>query len=588
MRCAVLTLLVLTAATVPVGAAPTATCQQMPPDPDGWFALGDPLLPTATDDMAAQSIKLGFDESGRPFAALSVPGMGLIAATATDAGLRIAPLGIADPLDMAVGADARGALIAVVLSSGKTVILHRDGEKWLPREVGLFCRGSNWNPEFGLMTEWPAVTIDGAGRVFQACIQRTYAAERVRIMPSLPPLRSVRLRLGRLDGNRWVETALALPQEFARTPVLLTTNKSGEPVAWLSSGTENGEVAVPRGDGRDHGAAPRLVRTPGSDGVLAVAGAGWFRFKRSCEAEPAHCVLEGAEPLELPAIPHALAHRSGTWIAAVLAPFRLVIGDGKSWRPLYGPAAPGISAAGSRASSPAIALTRCGQPVVLWREGTEQMKGRAWNGSMWSALPPVVGAGPHGLVVGPSGDALVGSWTLGERPSLSVRRIGSGAAAAELPPLLLPVDEWRTIDVERTRLTLDDALHAAFPIHDHALAAPHRIGFRFDQQKWQSEPVPASLVAAPAMPWGDRPEIAKRSALAIDDKGRQIVVWADGSELAVARWEGPAWRPLPRIAAGGVSGVPAIAASSGRVCLAWAGPQGLGTEIFVRCHRGAP
>jgi hypothetical protein len=90
------------------------------------------------------------------------------------------------------------------------------------------------------------------------------------------------------------------------------------------------------------------------------------------------------------------------------------------------------------------------------------------------------------------------------------------------------------------------------------------------------------------MPWGARPEVAQRSALAVDEKGQKLVAWVDGSELAVARWDGLAWRPLERIAAGGVSGVPAIAASSLRVCLAWAGPQGLGAAIFVRCQHRVP
>ena len=588
MRHAILILLTFMAAAALGDTAGAADCPPLPPDPAGFFALGDPLLPTAVDDLGAHTIKLGFDEGSRPFAALIVPGIGLVAATVATAAVRIEPLGVVDPLDVAVGADARGALIAAVLSTGKTVIFHRDGEKWLRRELGLFCRGSNWNPEFGLMSEWPVITVDGAGSVWQACIQRAYAAERIHVMPSVPPLRSVQLRLGRLDGARWVETVLMLPQDFARTQVLLTTNKNGEPVALVSSGAEAGEVVVQRRAGSVHLIAPRLLHTPGFDGVLGVAGAGWFRFKGSCGQEDGPCVLSGAEPLELPVIPHAIARRGGTWLAAALAPLRLVVGDGKSWRPLLGAAAPGIGAEGGRASSPAIALTRCGQPVVMWQKGAQQLTGRAFSSGTWSALPTLSGAGPHGLVAGQDGDVLVGSWTLGERPALTVRRLGSGAAWAELPALVLPGNEWRTLDVERTRLTLDPALHAAFPIHDHALAAPHRIGFRLDGQKWLSEAVPASLVEAPAMPWGARPEVAQRSALAVDDKGQKLVAWVDGSELAVARWDGLSWQPLGRLAAGGVSGVPAIAASSLRVCLAWAGPQGLGTAIFVRCHHRVP
>lgn len=567
-------------------AAPVSTCPAAPPDAADWFALGDPALPTGASAAAAQGIKLDFDEAGRPLLAIVVPGVGLAAVTVKGSELAVEPLGIAEPLDFAVGADSKGALIAAVQSNAKTVILRRSAGGWQRREQSLFCQGSGWDIEFGAKKEWPVITIDGSGSIWQGCIERTYVRAQVVMMPSSPPLRSVRLRLGRLDGSRWVETGLPLPPEFAAHSLLLTTSRSGEPAAWLYGGSGNGEVVVPRGSGAAQRAPLSLKRVPAGGGVLAAAGAGWFRYTPDCEAAKS-CVFAGPEPLELPLIPHALARRGELWVAALLSPLRLLVGDGKSWRPYTGLAAAGLSAASSRASAPVLALDGCGQPVVLWRDQATQVMGRRWDGRAWQSLTPVSSAGPHGLVVGQDGEVLFGAWSLGDKSSLEVRRIGNGAAGVfPLPVLQLPGNEWRTIDVERTRLTLDAVLHAAVPIHDNALAPPHRVGFRLDGTTWRSEEVRASLVDAPAMPWGAKPGIAQQSALAVDEKGRQIVVWADGTELAAAQWDGAAWQSLGRIASGGVVGIPAIAAAHGRICVAWAGPAGPWTEIFLRCRRG--
>lgn len=575
-------------------AALGATCQATAADPAGWFALGDPALPLAAGDSAAQSIVLGFDEAGHPLAALVVPGVGLAAASMVGAGFHIEPLGVPDPLDIAVGADAQGALIAAVAANGKTVLFRRRDDKWQRRELSLFCHGSSWDVEFGAMKEWPVITVDGSGSLWQACIQRTFALGRVIVMPSGPPLRSVRLRLGRLVGTQWVETGLALPHGYG-TALNLTSNRRGEPVVWLG----NGEVVVPRLGPQRFG-TPQLKRIPAAQRIVSATGAGWFYSSHSCEKEE-RCILSGsdagavessaAEQLEMPVLPHALARRGETWIAALLGPLRLITGDGKTWKPYQGEAAPGISAAASRASDPAIALDDCGRPVVMWQGPGAQVLGRSWNGQGWAALAAMTGAGPYGLAVGKDGQVLVGSWSLGLKPSLEVRRVGpstTAAAAAALPSLHLGGDEWRTLDIERTRLTVDATLHVALPIRDNALAAPHRIGFRLDGQTWRPEEVPASLVSAPAMPWGAQPEVAKRSALALDPRGRQIVTWVDGSALATAYWDGASWQPLERIDAGGVVGTPAIAATRERVCLAWVGPSGVFTEVFARCHRGVP
>lgn len=568
----------------PAQAAQAAVCPEPLPDAAGWFALGDAALPTGASAAKAQSIALGFDEQGRPLLALVVPEVGLAAATVQGSEVAIEPLGIPEPFDSAVGADSKGALIAAVQSSGKLSLLRRTATGWQRREQSLFCQGSSWDVEFGPRKEWPATTIDGSGNLWQGCIERTFAKEKVIMMPSSPALRSVRLRLGRLDGTRWVETGLPLPLDFGAQSLLLTTNRSGEPVAWMSGGGGNGEVVVPRG-GAGRAAPLALARLPSTEGILPAAGAGWLRFSPRCDADKT-CVLEGAERLEIPVVPNALARRGEQWIAALLSPLRLLVGDGVSWRPYRGVVAAGISAASSRASAPALALDRCGRPVVMWRDRTAQVTGRRWEGGVWQSLAAGNVAGPHGLVIGQDGAVLVGSWRLGDKAALEVRRVGSGAAEAPLPLLQLPGSEWRTIDVERTRLTFDTVLHAAVPIHDNVLAPPHRIGFRLDGAAWRSEEVRASLVDAPAMPWGAQPETAKQSALAIDEKGRQIVAWADGTELATAQWDGAAWKPLERIAAGGIVGIPAIAAAAGRVCVAWAGPAGPWTEIFVRCRRG--
>lgn len=570
----------------PVPAAPVPACPAAPPDAADWFALGDPALPTGASAVAAQGIKLDFDEAGRPLLAIIVPGVGLAAVTIKGSELAVEPLGIADPVDFAVGADSKGALIAAVQSNEKTVILRRGAEGWQRHEQSLFCQGSGWDVEFGAKKEWPVVTIDGSGSVWQGCIERTYVRTRVTMMPSSPPLQSMRLRLGRLDGSHWVKTELPLPLDFAAYSLLLTTNRSGEAAAWLYGGAGNGEVVVPRGSGSAQRAPLPLKRVPSGSGVLAVAGAGWFRYDPGCEAAKS-CVLEGPERIELPVIPHAMARRGEQWVAALLSPLRLLVGDGKSWRPYGGAAAAGISAAASRASAPVLALERCGRPVVMWREQATQVTGRRWDGQAWQSLGTISSAGPHGIAVEPDGSVLLGAWTLGDKSFLEVRRVASGAAGATaLPPLALPGNEWRTIDVERTRLTFDTALHAAVPIHDNALAPPYRIGFRLDGTTWRSEQVRASLVDAPAMPWGAKPGIAQQSALAVDDKGRQIVVWVDGTELATAQWDGTAWQSLGRIAAGGAVGIPAIAAAYGRICVVWAGPAGPWTEIFLRCRRG--
>ncbi len=574
----------LTPASAPVAQQPA--CPQAPPDAADWFALGDPALPEGSSAAGAQGVNLGFDEGGRPLLAIVVPRVGLAAVTVNGSTLAVEPLGIADPVDFAVGADSKGALFAVVQSNAKTVILRRSGAGWQRREQSLFCQGSGWDVEFGAKKEWPVITIDGSGSIWQGCIERTYVRTQVVMMPSSPPPRSVRLRLGRLDGSRWVETGLPLPLEFAARGLLLTKNGSGEPAAFLYGGAGNGEVVVPRGGGAAQRAPLSLKRVPAAAGVLAVAGAGWFRYGPGCE-NASSCVLEGPERLELPVIPNALARRGELWVAALVSPLRLLSGDGKSWRPYIGSAAGGVSAAASQASAPALALDRCGQPVVMWRDRATQVTGRRFDGQTWQGLAAVSSAGPHGLVVGQDGAVLFGAWSLGDKASLEVRRIGNGApGAAALPVLQLPGSEWRTIDVERTRLTFDTALHAAVPIHDNALAPPYRVGFRLEGTAWRSEEVRASLVDAPAMPWGAQPEIAKQSALAIDEKGRQIVVWADGTELAAAHWDGAAWQPLSRIPAGGVVGIPAIAAAHGRICVAWAGPSGPWTEIFLRCRRG--
>ena len=575
-------------APVPVSApaAQQPACPQAPPVAADWFALGDPALPEGSSAAGVQGINLGFDEAGRPLLAIVVPRVGLAVVTVNGSTLAVEPLGVADPVDFAVGADSKGVLIAAVQSNAKTVILRRSGAGWQRQEHSLFCQGNNWDSEFGAMKQWPLITIDGSGNIWQGCIDRSYAPTKVVMMPSSPPLRSVRLRLGRLNGSRWVDTGLQLPLEFAAQGLLLTKNGSGDPVAFLTGSGGSGEVVVPRGSGAAQRAPLSLKRVPTSGGVIAAAGAGWFRYDSGCETAKS-CILEGPERLELPVLPNALARRGELWVAALVSPLRLLSGDGKSWRPYIGSVAGGVSAAASQASGPALALDRCGQPVVMWQDRATQVTGRRFDGHAWQSLGTVSSAGPHGLVIGQDAEVLFGAWRLGDKAALELRRIGNGApGAAALPVLQLPGSEWRTIDVERTRLSFDTALHAAVPIHDNALAPPYRIGFRLDGAAWRSEAVRASLVDAPAMPWGAQPEIAKQSALAIDESGRQIVVWADGTELAAAHWDGAAWQSLSRIPAGGVFGIPAIAAAHGRICVAWAGPSGPWTEIFLRCRRG--
>jgi hypothetical protein len=176
------------------------------------------------------------------------------------------------------------------------------------------------------------------------------------------------------------------------------------------------------------------------------------------------------------------------------------------------------------------------------------------------------------------------------RRQLPVHGLPHGGRSRDAPPpLVLSGSEWTVVDVGRTRLSFDGALHAAFPVRDNALAGARRVGYVLRGAVWQEEPVAASLVDAPAMPWTTA-ATADQSALAIDERGRRIVVWSKGDALGVARWEGSAWTPLPGgdVPAVAVEGAPAIAAAGGRVCVAWAAPSRTGSDIFVRCHRSDP
>ncbi len=202
---------------------------------------------------------------------------------------------------------------------------------------------------------------------------------------------------------------------------------------------------------------------------------------------------------------------------------------------------------GKAALAPAIALDRNGYPVVAWTDGAGTMSLRRWDGHAFQALPEIAGAGPHGLAVDAKDTIYLGAWI---REAIGyhwqMHRVHDGAAEAA-PLLTADRSEWTEIMVNRTRLEVSAAPHVSFPQKPNAFAAPARVGFVLDQERWKAEAVPPSLLPGPTMPWGTDPRgavFAENSALALGPGGRPLVVWGEGARIHVSSWDGSGWKPV--------------------------------------------
>ncbi len=470
----------------------------------------------------------------------------------------------------------RGAT-PIVAVSDTSLLIAEQGESWQTRAAPWLCKPILLERGGSAI---PTVAIDHQGEVWQACVDATFGPYRAPTGPQMDifmnhvaPVVAARLRLGRLVGKRWVELPAKSVPTSSRTAILVMT-AAGEidvhfdwqpqasfridPVRRVFVPTAKVQTAV--------GAAP--VALP--DARLVQRGQRRFGVvgKGSCFAQSCFMTLgiaDGDEP----------------------------------WRPLTGAWSFGLNGPGVAASRPALALDRCGNPVVAWNEGAKNMVLQRWDGQAFRRLATVPGDGPHGLAVDAQDDVWIGAWGRVNRNAMwQLTRVHEGTQHS-LPPLTPSGSEWIFPVQERTRLTVNDGIRMSFP---RSAGAP-REGFVLTEEQWRPDRTTELLLPTTTLPYANQivaPDFwtpdrvyatrsAALSALAFDAAKRPLIAWADELRLHVSLWNGAAWQPISdeSLPPTMISDAPALSASHDRVCIAWSS-AGATDSVFVRCHRLPP
>lgn len=536
------------AAAAPLSSLPST--DPPPTDPDGWFAVGS-ADPPVHSTVSGRSAALALDAQGQPW----------IAVTGHDGALRVGHLvggqlelvpGLSPSMPVALGLRGAEPILATADQPNLTRVAERRDNAYRLRTVRSLCRQGQ------SMFLPPGLAVDQAGDLWAGCIEITRGppppGPRYCMEFCEDPIIAARLRLGRLVGQGWEELP-SQPMPLKTGYITLTLDAGGEIDVHL------GSEAQPS----FHVDRRRRVTIVPSSGTASRGTLG---------------------------VPDALRGQHRLGVIGADTGFAVVIAEGSEpWHPLFGAWSTGISGGGKAALAPAIALDRSGYPVVAWTNGAGTMSLRRWDGRAFQALPEIAGAGPHGLAVDAKDTIYLGAWSHeASGYHWQMHRVHDGAAEAA-PLLASDPSEWTEIMANRTRLEVSAAPHVSFPQKPNTFAAPARVGFALDQERWKAEAVPPSLLPGPTMPWGTDPRgavFAENSALAIGPGGRPLVVWGEGARIHVSSWDGSGWRPvsdasLPEVT---MLGAPAITASAERVCIAWSN-QSVVPAIFVRCHKAS-
>ena len=170
-------------------------------------------------------------------------------------------------------------------SNAKTVILVTQRERW---QRTAFCQGKQLGQRSSAQwKQWPLITIDGSGNIWQGCTDGPTPPMKVVAMPSSaaaigpPPTRMP-------DGSCWVDTGSSCRWSLLRRAAFdqkMAAEIRG-PSHWQRRKRRSGWCHAASGDGA---ASPSLKRVPTSGGDKR-RGAGWFRYDSGCEtAKP--CIL---------------------------------------------------------------------------------------------------------------------------------------------------------------------------------------------------------------------------------------------------------------------------------------------------------
>jgi hypothetical protein len=201
-------------------------------------------------------------------------------------------------------------------------------------------------------------------------------------------------------------------------------------------------------------------------------------------------------------------------------------------------------------------------------------------------MPDLPGDGPHGLAVSPSGDVHVGDFVRAGTSESAVegyrvRRLREGAVEA-FPVIPFEANKglWDLLLGAEPRLRATSAPRAVFDLGAMKL----RLAYDEGRRRWDADPEPSPELPASSGTDGRRPYLRGGAALAFDENGRPLRAWADEERVHVVSSDGQAWVPLDdALPPAVVRGRPAVAASSRRVCVAWAS-EGFAPTVFVRCH----
>ena len=231
------------------------------------------------------------------------------------------------------------------------------------------------------------------------------------------------------------------------------------------------------------------------------------------------------------------------WYRQLAAPnddrhMHLRIWSGSAWDELGGfSTGTGLSMAGVQDTSPAVTVDPMGRPWVAWvrRPGVGlRLMVKHWNGASWDLDLDIEVGGNGGL----DGSVALGMLPDG-RPVVAVDTFG------DILVLVRNGSVWEGFGNSDVEVGVSRTGRARWP------------------------------------------------ALAVDDRGRVVVAWADLFDVMLRRWNGQAWEALgpstssPGISRANSSGsgaraqTPAVAARGARTCVAWQefGP----TVVYARC-----
>jgi len=266
------------------------------------------------------------------------------------------------------------------------------------------------------------------------------------------------------------------------------------------------------------------------------------------------------------------------------------------WEELGGSATgDGVSGAFNSAWRPALALLGNDQPVVVWED--ESIVAKVWRDPLWEPLDGAEGDGSIAVgyaptVVAMDATRLAFAW---ENPTDDISGVmWTGSTWADLSPGSRDPGILVTSGASTSpQLALDDRGRVVLVWSDEILHASEIHALALEGSGWVEW-------SSPDMPFGNvsgTTDASTTPVLALDDRRRPMVAWADNStrnanaDIYVRRYNGQRWVEVGEGSAsgGGVSNSactsahPAIATSSGRVCVAWNECGADAQKVVLRC-----